>query len=76
LNPGRRGGKPVANRLSYGAAHCHMLLRFIFKAGTTLLRIETNIPTTGFKTSLFIDLFFSHTNILPKMLNMLQGDRL
>jgi hypothetical protein len=25
LNPGRRGGKPVTNRLSYGAAHSHNL---------------------------------------------------
>jgi hypothetical protein len=27
LNPGRRGGKPATNRLSYGAAHCVVLAR-------------------------------------------------
>jgi hypothetical protein len=30
LNPGRRGGKPATNRLSYGAAY--FLLRMDFKA--------------------------------------------
>jgi hypothetical protein len=25
LNPGRRGGKPTSNRLSYGAANCNNL---------------------------------------------------
>jgi hypothetical protein len=26
LNPGRRGGKPATNRLSYGAAYANVLL--------------------------------------------------
>jgi hypothetical protein len=28
LNPGRRGGKPAINRLSYGAALCQHLIMF------------------------------------------------
>jgi hypothetical protein len=30
LNPGRRGGKPATNRLSYGAAILFMLLAVCF----------------------------------------------
>jgi hypothetical protein len=29
-NPGRRGGKPATNRLSYGTAYCRLVLIFFF----------------------------------------------
>jgi hypothetical protein len=32
LNPGRRGGKPATNRLSYGAAKSLSFLIFLFAA--------------------------------------------
>jgi hypothetical protein len=34
LNPGRRGGKPATNRLSYGAAHPSSLILIIDGSGS------------------------------------------
>jgi hypothetical protein len=41
LNPGRRGGKPATNRLSYGVAHVQVLHYFQSHSVSTLMKNQT-----------------------------------
>jgi hypothetical protein len=52
LNPGRRGGKPATNRLSYGAAERLLLHRNTMAAAYENLTKHMNIHSLG-KTESF-----------------------
>jgi hypothetical protein len=72
LNPGRRGGKPASNRLSYGAAMSHIHIDWVLKVSVTIfvsIMMQT-VSNTLVDNFLFTGLIVEETLLRTKTVKL------